>query len=63
MITAKEINSEYASLMDDLTKNKSLGKSDRALITMGVMTFMKRLQNVIDANLDDAYHGSLQEEE
>lgn len=63
MITAKEINSEYAALMDDLTRNKSLGKSDRALITMGVMTFMKRLQSVIDENLDDAYHGSLQEEE
>lgn len=63
MITAKEIDKEYVALMNELMNNRSLSKGDRALISMGVMSFMKRIQEVIDGNLDDAYHGSLQEEE
>ena len=63
MITPKQIDEEYVMLMNELVKNKSMSKGDIALISMGVMTFMKRLREVIDGNLDDMHHGSLQEEE
>ena len=63
MITTEQLSKEYTALLDSLQNDESISSFEKRLISMGVISFMKRINTIIDGNLDDMYDGSLQEEE
>ena len=63
MITLKQLHDEYYSFLNELEQSESISTFEQRLMSLGIISFMKRIETVIDGNLDDMYDGSLQEEE
>lgn len=60
MITLKQLDDVYYSLLKEFDESESISTFEQRLMSRGVIAFMRRVNMLIDKNLDDMHDESLQ---
>ena len=59
MITLKQLHDEYYSFLDELERSESISTFEQRFMSLGVISFIKRINAVVDKNLDNMHDESL----